>query len=200
MSTILKDKVLKYKFNSPPVFFKNEPVFVTGIVRQNRPLINFLEENNNPKFEPFNEALVEISSILMADLPTLIPGFRVGFASSNFFVLYFKLDSDIERDNLNSIFCSRATNLVATALYKNPMFLVTSFPVLQKDVKSVFRYYKKAWLAKRNRLIGEKVLGIKESDKSLEHSKVLELSLEKGFNLDSLPLFLKEGLSIGSTM
>lgn len=193
--SFLKNKVEFYKEQHTPTYYKNELIFVTGLIRQNQPLINFLRQNNKPQLAPFDDSLVEISSLLLQDLPTQIGGFRVGFASSNFFVLYFKLQDSYSRDNLNSLFCSRAVNLVATNLFLDPMFLVSSFAVLHKDVGYVFKYYKKAWIARRNRLIGEMVLGISAEDKTLSHTDILSKSLDEGFNLTTLPLFLREGIS-----
>ena len=193
--SFLKNKVEFYKKQNTPIYYKNELIFVTGLIRQNQPLSNFLRQNNKSQLRPFDDSLVEVSSLLLQDLPTQIDGFRVGFASSNFFVLYFKLQENYSRDNLNSLFCSRAVNLVATNLFLDPMFLISSFAVLQKDVENVFKYYKKAWLARRNRLIGEMVLGIPVEDKTFYHTDILSKSLDKGFDISTLPIFLREGIS-----
>ena len=193
--SFLKNKVEFYKKQNTPIYYKNELIFVTGLIRQNQPLSNFLRQNNKSQLRPFDDSLVEVSSLLLQDLPTQIDGFRVGFASSNFFVLYFKLQENYSRDNLNSLFCSRAVNLVATNLFLDPMFLISSFAVLQKDVENVFKYYKKAWLARRNRLIGEMVLGIPVEDKTFYHTDILSKSIDKGFDISTLPIFLREGIS-----
>ena len=188
----LKYRIDQYKINnSPYIFDERYPLVVTGMLRRNRPLEDYIGTE-----DPFETKLLQLMIKISNETSSLLEGFYAGYTAGDRFILIYHpslIRLPIYRDNLISLISSRVVNL-ASSEYSNPMCLVTTFQLPNKnEIQNILSYYKMNWLAKRNRLLGEIVCGIPRTENNFSHTKVLELVEKKGFNLSTLTASQRSG-------
>ena len=191
----LRERIERYKAeNSFHTFSEKQYLIISGILRKNSPLKNYIKENNE-EGNLFETPLIQLMCDLTQGVSTLFPGLYFAYTASNRFILVYHpkyTPFPINRDNLTSLVCSRAVNL-ANRYYKSPMCLVSAFQVPSVEVQNILAYYKMSWIAKRNRLLGQLVLGIKADDTTLSHEEVLNAVKKNGYSLSNLNKTLREG-------
>lgn len=192
----LRDRIERYKReNSPSIFTEKEMLVVSGMLRRNQPLLNYIQESEESNL--FESPLVQLMTVLTQDLSTLLSGFYFGYTATNKFVLIYHpkyTTFPINRDNLISLMCSRAVNF-AGKYYSNPMALVGVYQVPKVEVQNVLAYHKMSWVARRNRILGQLVLGINVDDTRLTHEEVLQAVQNNGYSLNNLNSTLRDGFS-----
>lgn len=186
----LKFRIDQYRIeNSPAIFTEPEFLIVSGALRRNKPLRNYVGD------DPFETQLVRLMIAMSQDLSNLLSGFYAGYTASNKFVLVYHpkyFQTPINRDNLISLICSRSVNF-ASQYYQNPMCLISAYQVPKVEVQNILAYYKMSWIARRNRLLGQQVLGLSPDDTSLTHDEVLKAVEANGYSLLNLSSSLRDG-------
>ncbi len=187
----LKYRIDQYKiYNSPAIFEEKEVLAVYGMLRRNKPFQQFIPED-----DVFETSVVQLMIGLSQDIKNILNGFYAGYTVMNRFILFYHpdfLSFPINRDNLVSLMSSRGVNYTSD-YYKNPMCLISAFQVPRKEVGNILAYHKMSWQARRDRLLGQQVLGIPVDDTSLSHQEVLKAVENQGYRLSSLSSTLRDG-------
>ena len=191
----LRLRIERYKKeNSPADFTEHETLCVSGMLRRNKPLTQYLQDRGNEE-DIFETTLLRLIMDISQDASKVIPGLYAGYAYLNKFILFYHpklVDWPLNRDNAISLVSSRVVNYT-NRYYANPMCLISLFQIPSKEVKNVLAYYKMSWLAKRNRLLGQQILGIDSKDTTLEHHLILERVIKRGFSLKHMTPTLRDG-------
>ena len=193
----LGERIRRYELaNAVPIFVEEEFLVISGVLRRNKPLKEYIESGSSDK-NLFENNLVHLMMHLSQDVSNILQGLYIGYTASNKFILIYHPDQTqypIDRDNLISLICSRGIN-IASQYYKNPMCLIKAFQIPKEEVQHILAYYKMSWIARRNRILGELVLGIDSWDTTLSHVEILDSVQKQGYSLKNLNTTLLNGFS-----
>ena len=184
-------RVKQYRqHNSTHKLSNTGAICIEGTVCRNRPLKGYIE------VEPdvFETRLLSMMEEVVKDLSRMIDGCTIVYTYQNKFILTFYSETEVFRDNLNSLVVSRIVNLI-NKFYSNPMCTVTSFSIPKQETKNILNYHRGNWIARRNRILGNYYLDIPSKDKSYTHEEILSLVENKGFRLDLLDSSVVHGYS-----
>lgn len=190
----LRYRIERYKRDNSPYLIDTGGVLcISGIVCKNKPLQSYIRDNTTEQ-DLFDTPLVQLMIALLKDISHIIEGCQISYTYQNKFVMFFRVQEDLYRDNIISLVASRIVNFLGE-YYDNPMTLVSAYQVPVEEVKNILAYHKMSWTAKRNRILGSHYLGIPVLDTSRTHTEILELCKSRGFSILDLSTSLQNGFA-----